>query len=201
MGMARSSENVVAAIAAPRKSVSVFSKVVSLCSVSGSCGEFRHQKNLSRGRHRCPLTAAPPPRRPRRSSAGAFVWRRGDRGAPVLSTRLRPSAIFICLDHDSHIASATAATVHAAVQATASASQIAAVLRCGSSGSSSAGVGSSGRASPSGGTCTCFISRSPRVREHASAAFHSIARAQSRGFEPRWPSARSSIWSAPASSS
>jgi hypothetical protein len=24
--------------------------------------------------------------------------------------------------------------------------------------------------------------------EHASAAFHSIARAQSRGFEPRWPS-------------
>jgi hypothetical protein len=31
---------------------------------------------------RCPLTAAPPPRRPRRSSAGAFVWRRGDRGAP-----------------------------------------------------------------------------------------------------------------------
>jgi hypothetical protein len=24
--------------------------------------------------------------------------------------------------------------------------------------------------------------------EHVSAAFHSIARAQSRGFEPRWPS-------------
>jgi hypothetical protein len=24
--------------------------------------------------------------------------------------------------------------------------------------------------------------------EHASTAFHSIARAQSRGFEPRWPS-------------
>jgi hypothetical protein len=23
--------------------------------------------------------------------------------------------------------------------------------------------------------------------EHASAAFHSIARGQSRGFEPRWP--------------
>ena len=65
--------------------------------------------------------------------------------------------------NDSHIASATAATVHAAVQATASASQIAAVLRCGSSGSSSVGVGSSGRTSPSGGTCTCFISRSPRV--------------------------------------
>ena len=70
---------------------------------------------------------------------------------------------FRCLDHDCHIASATAATVHAAVKATASASQIAAALRCGGSGSSSAGVGSSGRTSPSGGTCTCFISRSPRV--------------------------------------
>jgi hypothetical protein len=81
---------------------------------------------------------------------------------PVLSTRLRPPAIFICLDHDCHIASATAATVHAAVQATASASQIAAALRRGGSGLSSAGVGSSGRTSPGGG-CTCFISRSPRV--------------------------------------
>jgi hypothetical protein len=29
--------------------------------------------------------------------------------------------------------------------------------------------------------------------EHASAAFHSIARAQSRGFEPRWPSIRTRL--------
>jgi hypothetical protein len=87
---------------------------------------------------------------------------------PVLSTRLRPSAIFVCLDHDCHIASATAATVHAAVQATASASQIVLALRCGGSGSSSAGrkkivVGSGGSTSPSSGSCACFISRSPRV--------------------------------------
>jgi len=67
------------------------------------------------------------------------------------------------MPHDSHIASATAATVHAAVQAMASASQIAAALRFGSGQSSSGGIGSSGRTSPSGGGCTCFISRSPRV--------------------------------------
>jgi hypothetical protein len=29
--------------------------------------------------------------------------------------------------------------------------------------------------------------------EHASAAFHSIARAQSRGFEPRWPQVKTRL--------
>jgi hypothetical protein len=34
--------------------------------------------------------------------------------------------------------------------------------------------------------------------EHASAAFHSIARAQSRGFEPRWPQLKTRLSRRPA---
>jgi hypothetical protein len=58
-------------------------------------------------------------------------------------------------------------------------------------------VGSSGRTSPSGGTCTCFISRSPRVGNTRRRRFHSIARAQSRGFEPRWPSIEDEVEPSP----
>jgi hypothetical protein len=93
------------------------------------------------------------------------IWQ-GGRGAFAPGRRGDPSCRHAPSFHDCHIASATAATVHPAVQATASASQIAGELsrgRCGSGGSSSAGVGSSGRNSPSIGSCTCFISRSPRV--------------------------------------
>jgi hypothetical protein len=37
--------------------------------------------------------------------------------------------------------------------------------------------------------------------EHASAAFPSIARAQSRGFEPRWPSIEDEVEPSPRDSS